>query len=144
MVHANPSKKVDFEDDGFYKFNIEAVDAINKFDNPKNEIILSTSHRFRYNKRKWRKIFIRRGINIHKISIINLNLEHSNTRRMEIENWITIKKITPDKFIIIDDDKSLNGLNHLYKSRLLLTNSYLGLKLNDDFFEFLKNIEESI
>ncbi|WP_276878194.1 HAD domain-containing protein, partial [Chryseobacterium joostei] len=54
MVHANPYKKVDMEEDGFYKFNKNAVDAINSIDYNEIEIILSTSHRFRFNIQAWK------------------------------------------------------------------------------------------
>ena len=136
MVHANPSRRLDFEDDGFYKFNIEAVNAINVLNNEKNEVILSTSHRFRYTKREWKNIFKRRGINFKKISVINISLDNYFSRRVEIETWIDSNNILPNDILIIDDDKSLNGLKEEYKSRLVLTNSYTGLNSSAELERF--------
>ena len=127
MVHANPSRRLDFEEDGFYKFNVEAVNAINVLDNENNEVILSTSHRFRYSKKEWKNIFKRRGINFKKISVIDISLDNYFSRKIEIESWIDTNHIKPNDIVIIDDDKSLNGLKEEYKSRLVLTNSYTGL-----------------
>ena len=131
MVHANPTKKVEFEKDGFYKFSDDAVTVLNSVVSNEIEIILSTSHRHRYSLYKWKKIFIHRGINIRKLSIIKSELVHSKSRRLEIEDWIQQKKIKPEDMIILDDDKSLNGLSEKYKERLVLTNSLTGLSRNN-------------
>lgn len=125
MVHANPYKKVDMEEDGFYKFNANAIDVINSIDDL--EIILSTSHRFRFDIQEWKNIFQRRNIKFKEISIMNLKLDSKFSRREEIEKWINDNKIDPDDLIIIDDDKSLNGLPDNLKRRLILTDSYIGL-----------------
>lgn len=127
MVHANPHRKVEFEDDGFYKFNRKAVDVVNRIASEGVEIILSTSHRYRYTIPKWEAIFHKRGIKFDKISILDIELTYSNTRKIEIENWIKHNKYRPEEILIIDDDKSLNGLSKNVKSRLVLTNSYIGL-----------------
>ena len=136
MVHANPSRRLDFEEDGFYKFNVEAVNAINVLDNENNEVILSTSHRFRYSKKEWKNIFKRRGINFKKISVIDISLDNYFSRKIEIESWIDTNHIKPNDIVIIDDDKSLNGLKEEYKSRLVLTNSYTGLNSSKELERF--------
>lgn len=136
MVHANPMKRLDFEDDGFYKFNIEAVNAINVLDNENNEVILSTSHRFRYTNTEWKEIFKKRGIHFKKISRIEISTEHYYSRKTEIESWIVERNMLPNDFLIIDDDKSLNGLKKEYKSRLVLTNPYTGLKSPKELEKF--------
>ncbi|MEJ5103881.1 HAD domain-containing protein [Chryseobacterium sp. MYb328] len=125
MVHSNPYKKVDMEEDGFYKFNANAIDVINSIDDL--EIILSTSHRFRFDIQEWKNIFQRRNIKFKEISIMNLKLDSKFSRREEIEKWINDNKIDPDDLIIIDDDKSLNGLPDNLKRRLILTDPYIGL-----------------
>ena len=136
MVHANPSRRLDFEEDGFYKFNVEAVNAINVLDNENNEVILSTSHRFRYSKKELKNIFKRRGINFKKISVIDISLDNYFSRKIEIESWIDTNHIKPNDIVIIDDDKSLNGLKEEYKSRLVLTNSYTGLNSSKELERF--------
>ncbi|MCI0922550.1 HAD domain-containing protein [Sphingobacterium rhinopitheci] len=131
MVHANPHKQVEIEEDGFYKFNSLAVSIINAaISKKKDEIVLSTSHRFKYDVLKWKEIFKSRGIAVNKISIIENNNEFNVkrlTRRCEIEQWIEYKQLDTDDFVIIDDDKSLNDLPQYIKDRLVLTSSYRGL-----------------
>lgn len=127
MVHANPHKQVEMEDDGFYKFNYKAVDALNSVDHTNIELVLSTSHRFRFNLSQWKHIFNKRGIKFDKISIINQDLNHKYSRKTEIEKWITDYHINSNDVIIIDDDKSLNGLPESLKTRLILTDPYIGL-----------------
>jgi len=126
MVHGNPYKKVDMEEDGFYKFNANAVDAINSI-NYDIEIVLSTSHRFRFDIKAWKNIFQKRNIRFKEISIIDLKLNPKLSRREEIEEWINENNFNPNDLIIIDDDKSLNGLPEILKRRLVLTDSYIGL-----------------
>lgn len=127
MVHANPHRQVEMEDDGFYKFNHKAVDAINSVDHTNIELVLSTSHRFRFNLRQWKHIFNKRGIRFDKVSIINQDLNHKYSRKTEIEKWIADHHINSNDIIIIDDDKSLNALPENLKKRLILTNPYTGL-----------------
>lgn len=126
MVHGNPYKKVDMEEDGFYKFNANAVDVINSI-NYDIEIVLSTSHRFRFDIEEWKNIFQKRNVRFKKISIIDLKLNPKISRREEIEEWINENNINSNDLIIIDDDKSLNGLPEILKKRLVLTDSYIGL-----------------
>ncbi|HFK5554745.1 TPA: HAD domain-containing protein [Elizabethkingia anophelis] len=127
MVHANPHKQVEMEDDGFYKFNHKVVDVLNSVDHHNIELVLSTSHRFRFNLRQWKHLFNKRGIRFDKISIIKEGLNHKHSRRFEIEKWITDHHINSNDVIIIDDDKSLNALPENLKKRLILTNPYTGL-----------------
>lgn len=131
LVHANPMKKVEFDDDGFYKFNSEAVSVLNKLSIDNVEIILSSSHRHRFTLSKWKTIFKKRGVHFDKFSIIKSDITYKDSRRIEIENWIRLKRYKPSEVLIIDDDKSLNGLEIDFKNRLILTNPYFGLK--DDF-----------
>lgn len=88
MVHANPYKKVDMEENGFYKFSIDAIDAINSIDYSHIEVVLSTSHRFIFSIQKWKGIFYRRNMYFGNISIMNLELNTKFSRREEIEKWI--------------------------------------------------------
>ncbi len=139
LVHANPMRKVEFDDDGFYKFNSKAVTVLNELSVENVEIILSSSHRHRFSLAKWKIIFKSRGVNFSKFSIMKSDISHKNTRRSEIENWIKLKKYKPSEVLIIDDDKSLNGLDINFKNRLILTNPYFGL--NDDL-EIKKVLQE--
>lgn len=128
MVHANPHRKVEMEEDGFYKFKSVAVSAINTIE--KAEIILSTSHRHRFSIEQWEIMFESRGIIFSEITIIEDDYSIHISRKEEIENWIDTHHIDYEDLIIIDDDKSLNDLKKELKERLVLTSSYVGL--NDD------------
>jgi len=128
MVHGNPHKSVELENDGFYKFNTSAVEILKSIIyKTKDELILSTTHRFRFNVSQWKEIFKRRGILAKKLSIVDLPLENNWTRKMEIQYWISKHNFSTDDLVIIDDDKSLNDLPADLKQRLVLTNSYVGL-----------------
>lgn len=140
MVHANPHQKVELEEDGFYKFNPQAIQVLNAvIYKTKDKIILSTSHRFKYSISEWKIIFKTRGLEIRNLSILDDNeylSNHRHTRREEILGWIQSNNLDYKEVVIIDDDKSLNDLPTHLKDRLVLTNSYTGL--ND--FKDLKRI----
>lgn len=128
MVHANPHRQVELEDDGFYKFNSVAVRILSSIiRKTKDELILSTSHRHKYNLDEWKEIFESRGIRAKFISIIEISHHPKVTRKLEIERWIYKNHYESDEVVIIDDDKSLNELPKYLKQRLVLTNSYIGL-----------------
>jgi len=139
MVHANPHKSVEFDEDGFYKFNSIAVETLNSVihDNDEDELILSTSHRFRFSVIEWQKIFNSRGVFTKNISILNLPLQNRLTRKTEIINWISERNLNSDDIVIIDDDKSLNDLPAYLKRRLVLTNPYVGLNDSSDLNKVL-------
>ncbi len=141
MVHANPHKRVELDEDGFYKFNKIAVDTLNSVISPdgEDELILSTSHRFRFNVIEWLNIFQTRGINAKNISILDIPIQHKYNRKSEIIDWIVRCNLTADDIVIIDDDKSLNELPINLKERLVLTNSYTGLNSSTDLKKILKN-----
>jgi ribosome-interacting GTPase 1 len=135
MVHANPQKPVELEVDGFYKFNETAVNILKcVLYKTKDEVILSTSHRYRYSTLKWKEIFEIRGIEMNNISIIQGSYNSCTrvTRKTEIQQWIVENKINYNDVVIIDDDKSLNDLPKSLKDRLVLTNPYTGLNDIDD------------
>lgn len=141
MVHANSSKRVELEDDGFYRFNKEATKHLNsllEYNNYANEIIISSSHRHRYNVDEWKQIFLKRNIRINNLSIMDLSFTKYKSRKEEIFYWIEYNHLRPSEFIILDDDKSLNGLPASWKERLILTNPYIGL--NNEAFEKISNL----
>lgn len=133
MVHANPHRMVELEEDGFYKFSALAVKVLKSvFMATKDELILSTSHRFRYNIKEWHNIFKLRGLSMNRISILDLPLEIKSDRRSEITTWINQQHLEPEEIVIIDDDKSLNELPLHLKERLVLTSPYVGLADSTD------------
>lgn len=141
MVHANPQKSIMSEVDGFYKFNADAIETLNIFlhSHKITELILSTSHRFRFTIKQWEKIFSDRGINIKKISIVDLPLDIKSTRKSEIIAWIEKCHLSSKDIFILDDDKSLNGLPLELKKRLVLTNPYTGLNTDTGLDKIIPN-----
>ncbi|RKO71245.1 hypothetical protein D7322_13940 [Sphingobacterium puteale] len=135
MVHANPHRSVEQATDGFYIFSSTAVETFNTiFIAEEDQIILSSSHRFRYTIAKWKKMFFDRDIRIGSLTLlddVNQHLNHRFTRKDQVLSQIARQNILPEQMIIIDDDKSLNELPQAFKSRLVLTSSYIGLNEMD-------------
>ncbi|MFP9115084.1 HAD domain-containing protein [Flavobacterium sp. RHBU_3] len=133
MVHANPALKVEADTDGFYKFSTPAIDALllllKKVSEP--EIILTTSHRFRYNIDEWKEIFKTRGIIINNLSRIERETPFSESRKETLLTHFNNFNISAEDILIIDDDRSLNGLPITLKERLILTNTLTGLTMKD-------------
>lgn len=128
--------------DGFSQFNAIAVEILNEIISKveKVELILSTSHRFRFPVLEWMEIFKRRMIFADRISILDIQPEERSNRKKEIVNWMDICQYNPEEVLIIDEDKSLNGLPQNLKERLLLTNPYTGLNNANysDLYRILK------
>lgn len=125
LVLSTSWKPVELLTDGFSKFNEKSVKALQRIiKETKSDIILTSSHKIRYNNEQWKDIFSIRGIDAN-ISV----LEERLTRYDEILNWVN--KNPDEKFIIIDDDKSLNDLPTKIKERLVLTSSLIGLNEED-------------
>lgn len=135
MVHANPHRQVEQAADGFYVFSSAAVEIFNTlFIAKEDQVILSTSHRFKYDVEEWKKLFADRGIRIDSLTLLESivqKVDNRYTRKDEILGQIALKNIQPKQMIIIDDDKSLNDLPQELKSRLVLTPSYIGLTEKD-------------
>ena len=121
------------------KMDFITVDVLNSVIDSEDELILSTSHRFRFNITEWIDIFKSRGINAKHISIIDIPLQHKHNRKTEITDWIIKRNLTADDIVIIDDDQSLNELPNNFKGRLVLTNSYTGLNSSSDLKKILSN-----
>ncbi len=141
MVHANPHRMVELEYDGFYKFNKKAVEILqNTIYKTKDRIVLSSSHRNKYNLKEWKEILEKRGLFFDFLSV--LDVDYSNnpkvTRKTEIIDWINKHKLKPEDVLIIDDDKSLNDLPLHFKERLVLTNPYVGLSNQNELKSVLK------
>lgn len=135
MVHANPYRHVEQATDGFYVFSSAAVETFNAiFIAKEDQVILSSSHRFKYTIAEWQMIFLDRDIRIDSLALLDnvkQHLNHRFTRKDQVLGQIVRQNILPDQMIIIDDDKSLNDLPQELKSRLVLTPSYIGLTAMD-------------
>ncbi len=141
MVPANSWKQPEFLEDGFPMFNSRSVSALQRIISETDaSLLLTTSHKSKYNISQWRNIFKSRGItakHIHRLSSNSL----LSSRKEEILNWFTDKRNPSEEFVIIDDDKLLNGLPGNLKNYLVLTSPSVGLteELAENAIAILKN-----
>lgn len=128
MLPANPWKKPDFLEDNFFAFHQRSVKAFRKLtENIRQvDIVLTTSHKSSFPIEEWKNIFIRREITFESIDRLPDNVHH-HSRIEEIMKWLENNKIENEDFIIIDDDKSLNGLPKHLKKRLIQPSPTVGL-----------------
>ncbi|WP_025144991.1 HAD domain-containing protein [Pedobacter jeongneungensis] len=139
MVPANSWRKPEILADGFAEFNPKAVKALNKILHHHNfEIVLTTSHKFKYSLNQWLDIFKTRDIILSKIDRLPDNIDLVN-RKSEILNWFNSQD-NNDDFIILDDDKSLNDLPPSLKQRLVQTSASVGL--TDDLADEVLELAE--
>ncbi len=125
MVQAASWRPVEILDDGFTSFSPRAVSGLQKIISETNaSIVLTTSHKSKYNLTQWKAIFKKRGI-IASIAKITDNGTALN-RKEEIINWANNNKHI-ERYVIIDDDKSLNGLPYTIKEKLIQTSAMIGL-----------------
>jgi hypothetical protein len=121
-------------DDGFYEFTPSSIRVLQSISSDDTTIILTTSHKSRYTTNQWVDIFKTRGINT---KIERLDDIKNLSRKEEIINWFNTNT-TNDKFVIIDDDKSLNDLPPFLKNNLVLTSSLIGL--TDEHLEIINDL----
>ncbi|PCJ64858.1 MAG: hypothetical protein COA58_11320 [Bacteroidetes bacterium] len=119
LITTPPWRADEMDSDGYSKFNMNCVNNLNTFLSLSDfEIWLSSSRRTVKTLTEFNKIFENRNIK----SCIHAFLPEypdCKTRKDEILRFINEHK-TSD-FLIIDDDKSLNGLEERYKEKLILT-----------------------
>jgi len=140
MVPANSWRRPEILADGFTEFNAKAIAALNKvLSHTELEVVLTTSHKFKFTLNQWLNIFKTRNINLTKISRLPDNVKNLD-RKGEILDWFNLNT-SRDHFIILDDDKSLNALPEFLKSRLIQTSASVGFT---DYLadEMLSLIEE--
>ena len=130
MVIAKPWVSPQILEDGFPMFESQAVNALNLLLSQSNgSIILTTSHKHRFDLNAWKNIFLKRGVEVKSIERLPENINNL-TRKEELFNWLSSNSELSN-FLIIDDDKSLNGLPEHYKSNLLLISPMIGLTMAD-------------
>ena len=127
LVPANSWKKPEFLADGFPVFNSRSVKALQRILSETNAaVLLTTSHKTKYNVSQWRDLLKLRGINPKKIHRLTTN-SLQTSRKDEILQWYTEKHVSNEVFVIIDDDKMLNDLPENLKNNLVLTSPSVGL-----------------
>lgn len=129
MIPAAGWKSVPNLQDGFSQFSSKAVSNLNHIlSETRASIVLTTSHKSRFSELEWQMIFKNRGINV-SIQKLDDNINELD-RKTEIINWLE-HKWNHENFVIIDDDKNLNGLPKEIKDKLVLTKSLVGLNEDD-------------
>ncbi|MEI7978902.1 MAG: HAD domain-containing protein [Bacteroidota bacterium] len=136
MVPAKSWKNPELLDDGFPAFSSKAVHVLQQLITNDTTIMLTTSHKTSYTLTRWKEIFKTRGIEINTIKSLDENTNFLN-RKDEVLNWFNLNNVS-EKFVIIDDDKSLNGLPDFLKTKLILTSPLIGL--TESHLEEIKEI----
>ncbi|MDR6785266.1 hypothetical protein ABIE26_003965 [Pedobacter africanus] len=127
MVPANSWRRPEFREDGFPAFTSKSVEALNRIISETNaDLILTTSHKSKYSLPQWKNIFKNRGIEVKSIKRLTAN-DANQDRKGEILRWFKKRKSNDGDFVIIDDDKMLNGLPVTLKENLVLTSPSVGL-----------------
>lgn len=128
MVPAKSWKNPELLDDGFPAFSLKAIHVLQQLIAKDTTIMLTTSHKLRFTLAQWKEIFKTRGILINSIKSLDENTNFL-TRKDEVLNWFNLNNVN-ERFVIIDDDKSLNALPNFLKNRLILTSPMIGLTEN--------------
>lgn len=128
MVPAKSWKSPALLSDGFFEFSSTATRVLQGLVEGGATVMLTTSHKSRYTISEWKEIFLRRGIVINELNVLEENAL-GISRKDEILNWFNLNDVT-ESFVIIDDDKSLNELPSFLKQNLVLTSSLIGLTNN--------------
>ncbi len=115
--------------DGFLKFNERAEKNLIRLITETNaSIVLTTTHRINYSIEKWKEIFNNRGIPVETIAKVNMKqaVGEMLDRGNEIKEWVE-NFGTGRRFVIIDDDLSINNLTIEIKDKWVMTKPLIGL-----------------
>ena len=140
VLITNPSWKADrIHSDGYSEFNESCVENLNRLLTlTEFDIWLSSTRRTVKTLTEFNLIFKNRGI---KNDIVGFLPEYANckNRKEEVLKFITEFKVFD--FLIIDDDKSLNGLKSRIKKRLISTELTKGFNVEKlkEAIEKIKN-----
>jgi hypothetical protein len=125
MVPATSWRPSEILADGFANFSNRSISSLQKIISDTGAtILLTTTHKSRYSNSEWEEIFKTRGINA-VINTLEDNTDGLN-RKEEILRWFNTTK-TSENFVILDDDKSINGLPEYIKDKVVLTSATVGL-----------------
>jgi len=125
-------KSDEMHSDGYSEFNINCVRNLNSLlDNLDAELWLSSTRRFSKTLKQFQEIFKNRNIKASLIGFLPGGTVGTE-RKIEIDTFLDHEPIR--NFLIIDDDKSLNGLESDRKQFWVQTELLIGLnteKLNE-------------
>jgi hypothetical protein len=127
MIPANSWRKPEFMDDGFPVFDPRSVKALQRILlETQASVLLTTSHKGKYNVAQWKSLLKSRGIDLKRVQRLTTS-SLTTSRKDEILEWYKKKHVPTEEFVIIDDDKMLNGLPENLRRNLVLTSSSIGL-----------------
>ena len=113
MVPANGWKVPESDEDGFYKFKTEAEKELdNLLLQSSATIVLTSTHRYRFDKQKWIQILTKRLKHLGKFGILDDYtgaIENNSSRYDEICQWGKGAGLH-QQYVILDDDKLLHNL----------------------------------
>jgi 16S rRNA C1402 (ribose-2'-O) methylase RsmI len=121
-------KTVEQHEDGFMKFNEEASRNLAELlRNTGAQVVLTTTHRITHSVDKWIDIFRKRGIPVTKLTKLNAltAIEEMKDRGAEILEWAQNIPVN-SKYVILDDDLSINNLPNQIKDKWVKTQSLIG------------------
>lgn len=131
-------RKDEMDTDGYSKFNSKCVENLNTLlETQYFEIWLSSSRRKNKTQQEFNELFSLRGITGNIAGFLPIHKERVS-RKEEIETFIKENQIT--EFLILDDDKSLNGLEVKLKQNLVLTKNLNGFN-SEKLFEAIEKIK---
>jgi len=129
VLETTPSwRKPVMVDDGFPSFNPTASIALFAFlERTGSDVVLTSSHRINHTVEEWLGIFERRGIIIKNgfSKVDDTKSVAGMNRAAEIYKWAKTNR--RKRFVIFDDDSSLNKLPGWVKSKWVKVNSATGL-----------------
>lgn len=125
MVPAKSWKAPELLSDGFAAFSGRATTVLRQLVAEGGTVVLTSSHKSNHSKAEWKEIFRLRGIALENLLVLDPN-SGGLSRKDEILQWMRLHMVD-DRFVILDDDKSLNGLPPSLKQKLILTDSLVGL-----------------
>jgi hypothetical protein len=132
MVPAKSWAPLVLLEDDFPAFSPKATSVLNSLLHPAGlkshenvKVVLTTSHKNRFTIEEWKSIFRKRHISIEHLEVLITQAIGKN-RKEEICIWFQEQAIA-DRFVILDDDTSLNDLPDHLKAHLVLTSSTIGL-----------------
>jgi len=128
VLITNPSWKADrIDSDGYSEFNESCVENLNRLLTfAEFDIWLSSTRRTVKTLTEFNLIFKNRGINKE---IVGFLPEYADCKNRKEEVLKFIAEFKPSNFLIIDDDKSLNGLESEIKENFILTELTKGFNL---------------
>jgi len=119
LITTPPWKADEMDFDGYSKFNQSCIDNLNEllaltdFD-----IWLSSTRRTMKSIEEFNLIFANRNI---KKPVLGFLPEYTSCANRKEEILRYLDEFKPENYLILDDDKSLNGLDNIIKDRLILT-----------------------